>query len=173
MSLLKNRWLWLSLLGVLVTSGLLVVVVGYVAVVVSTALVTGAPIVGALLDVAVPLLLAVAVLVVGLSVSAVAALWVFVQNTSLPRSRRVGNLVEWAEREYPPLQRLGLASFLSPPELSADETAERALADLKRQYVEGDISETEFERKVDRLVTNESLDETRADRERRRVVERQ
>lgn len=51
--------------------------------------------------------------------------------------------------------------LLTPPEPSADEQAEQALAELKRQYVDGEIAEAEFERKVDRLVANGSIDEVR------------
>lgn len=40
---------------------------------------------------------------------------------------------------------------------------------MKQQYVAGEISEAEFERKVDRLVANDSLDGAEAARERQRV----
>ncbi|MFC6726256.1 SHOCT domain-containing protein, partial [Halobium palmae] len=78
---------------------------------------------------------------------------------------------ERAERAYPPLRTLGLSDRLSPPEPSAEERARRTLEVLKRQYVEDEIGEAEFERRVDRLVANESIDEVEASRERRRVVE--
>lgn len=171
MSLLKSKALWVSVLGVLLSGGLLVLAVGYLGLVVYSGIVTGTPIVGVLVDVAVLALVGIALLLVLLAVSVVGLLWVFVRNASLPRSERVASLVGRLEREYSPVGVVGVADLLAPPEPSADERAERALADLKGQYVAGEITEAEFERKVDRLVVNESLDEARADRERRRVVE--
>lgn len=51
----------------------------------------------------------------------------------------------------------------------AEEQAEQVLAELKQQYVAGQISDAEFERKVDRLVANDSLDEAQAARKRTRA----
>lgn len=170
MALLKNKLLWVSLLGVVLSGGLLVVVVGYLGLVVYTGVMTGTPIVGELLDVAVPTIVAVALLVVLLVLSGFGVVWTLVRNASLPKSARVASLAGRLEREYAPLRTLGLSDLFAPPEPSADERAERALADLKRQYVDGEISEAEFERKVDGLVANDSIDEVRAARERRRVV---
>ncbi|WP_226482585.1 SHOCT domain-containing protein [Natrinema amylolyticum] len=171
MGLLRNKWLWLSALGVLVSGGLLLAVVGYLGVLVYSGLVSGTPIVTRLLEIAVPVLVTVALLVGLLAVSTVGVLWVLVQNASLPRSERVATLAERLEREYAPLRLLGLSEFLSPPEPSADERAEEALADLKQRYVAGELTEAEFERKVDRLVAADSIDEARAARERNRVVD--
>jgi uncharacterized membrane protein len=170
MGLLKNKWLWVAALGVLLSAGLLVVLVGYVGLVVYTALLTGAPIVSTLVDIALPTLLGLAVLTVLFAVSLVGLLYVLVQNASLPRSERIAALAERAEKEYSPLKVVGLSDLLTPPEPSADEQAERALARLKQQYVDGELSEEEFERKVDRLVSNDSIDEARAARERREVT---
>lgn len=144
---------------------------GYLGLVVYSGLVTGTPIVEVLIDVAVPALVGIALLLVLLVVSGVGLLWTLVRNASLPRSERIASAVARIEREYSPVGTVGLADLLAPPEPSAGERAERALADLKAQYVNGEIAEGEFERKVDRLVANESIDEVRADRERRRVVE--
>lgn len=171
MALLRNKWLWASLLGVVLSGGLLLVVIGYLGLIVYSGLANGTPIVDVLLDIAVPVLVSVVFLVAMLILSGVAMLWVIVQNASIPRSERIAILVERVEREFPPLRVLGLSEFLSPPEPSADEQAEQALADLKQQYVDGEITEAEFERKVDRLVTNESIDEVRAAHERKQVRE--
>jgi hypothetical protein len=169
MGVLRNRLFWLSLFGILVSGGLLLAGLGYVALVVYTGLVSGTPIVTILLDLAVPLLGGVAALFVGFSLSCIGLLWVSVKHASLPRSDRLGRTAERLERRYPPLRMLGVADLLSPPEPTAEERAEQALADLKQQYVAGEISEAEFERKVDRLVANDSLDEARAAREREQV----
>jgi hypothetical protein len=171
MPLLRNKWLWTSLLGVVLSGGLLLVVIGYLGLIVYSGLANGTPIVDVLLDIAVPVLVSVVFLVALLILSGVAMLWVIVQNASIPRSERIAILVERVEREFPPLRVLGLSEFLSPPEPSADEQAEQALADLKQQYVDGKITEAEFERKVDRLVANESIDEVRAAHERKQVRE--
>ncbi|WP_408959539.1 SHOCT domain-containing protein [Natrinema sp. 74] len=171
MGLHKNKWLWLSVLGALLSGGLLLVVVGYLALVVYSGLATGAPIAATLLELALPVLAAVTLLMAVLAVSSVGALWVFARHASLPRSERAASAAERLEREYSPLRTLGLSEVLSPPEPSAEERADRALAELKEQYVDGEISEAEFERRVDRLVANESIDEARAARERRQVVD--
>lgn len=171
MALLRNKWLWASLLGVVLSGGLLLVVIGYLGLIVYSGVANGTPIVDVLLDIAVPVLVSVVFLVALLILSGVAMLWVIVQNASIPRSERIAILVERVEREFPPLRVLGLSEFLSPPEPSADEQAEQALADLKQQYVDGKITEAEFERKVDRLVANESIDEVRAAHERKQVRE--
>lgn len=171
MSLLKRKSLWAALLGVVLSGGLLLLAVGYLGLVVYLGVMSGTPIVAVLLDVAVPALAAIGLLVALLTVSGVALLWVLVQSASLPRSERIAALAGRLEREYPPLRTLGLSELFAPPEPSADDRAERALADLKRQYVDGEITEAEFERRVDRLVAAESIDEVRAARERRRVVE--
>lgn len=170
MGLLRNRALWVALLGVVLSGLLLLLVLGYVGLVVYSALVGGASVVETLLEVAVPALVGIGLLVVLLVTSGVALLYVLVRNASLPRSDRLASLAGRLEREYPPLRAVGLSDLLAPPEPSAEERAERALADLKRQYVEGEITESEFERRVDRLVSNETVDEARAARERGRVV---
>lgn len=171
MALHKNKWLWASMLGALLSGGLLLVVVGYLGLVVYIGMVSGTPIVESLLNIAVPTIITVAVLVAIFTLSSVGALWTIAQNASLPRSTRLGNLVEHLEHKYSPLQPIGLSDTLKPPEPSAEEQAEQALANLKQQYVNGEITEREFEQKVDRLVSNDSINEVRARRERQRVVE--
>ena len=171
MALLRNKWLWASILGVVLSGGLLLVVLGYLGLIVYSGLANGTPIVAVLLDIATPVLASVVFLVVLLILSGISMLWVIVQNASIPRSERITRLLERVEQKYPPLRILGLSDFLSPPKLSADEQAEQALAELKQQYVDGEITEAEFERKVDQLVTNESIDEVRAAHERKQVKE--
>lgn len=169
MALLRNKWLWASLLGVVLSGGLLLVVLGYLGLIVYSGLMNGTPLVAVLLDIAVPVLVSVVFLVALLILSGISLLWIIVQNASIPRSERIATLLERVERKYPPLRILGLSDFLSPPKPSADERAEQALAELKQQYVDGEITEAEFERKVDRLVANESIDEVRAAHERKQV----
>lgn len=169
MALLRNKWLWASLLGIFLSGGLLLVVIGYLGLIVYSGLANGTPLVAILLDIAVPVVVSVVFLVGLLIVSGISMLWVVVQNASIPRSERIATLIERVEQKYSPLRILGLSEFLSPPKPSADEQAEQVLAELKQQYVEGEITEAEFERKVDRLVANESIDEVRAAHERKQV----
>jgi len=173
MAFLTNKWLWITLLGAVLSGSLLLVVVGYIGLLVYSGLVSGTPIVSLLLEIALPALVSIAVLVALLSLSTVGTLWIVVQNASVPRSERIATLIDRLEREYSPLSSTGLAEWVRPPEPSADERAEQALAELKQQYVDGEITEREFERKVDQLVTNDSIDEARAARERRRVSDRE
>ncbi|WP_049923213.1 SHOCT domain-containing protein [Halopiger djelfimassiliensis] len=171
MALLGNKWLWLSVLGVFLSGGLILVAVGYLGLLVYSGLVSETPIVTLLLDIAIPVVVGIAVLVALLAVSCVGLLWVLVRNASLPRNDRIATIAERLEREYPPLRSVGLSELFTPPEPSAEEQAERALAELKQQYVDGEITEREFERKVDRLVANDSIDEARAAHERNRMLD--
>ncbi|WP_225332680.1 SHOCT domain-containing protein [Halomicrobium urmianum] len=171
MGVLRSKWFWASALGLLVSGGLLLVAVGSLALVVLTGLAGGASPVALLVEAAVPALAAAVILVPLLALSVVGLLWSLARNASLPRSDLVANAAERLEREYPPLRTVGLSDLLAPPEPSPAEREERALDDLKRRYVNGDLTEAEFERKVDRLVENETVDEARAARERREVLD--
>lgn len=170
MGLLRNKLLWTSVLGIVLAGVLLLLAVGYLGVVVYAGLASGASPVAALLDVAVPAILGVGLLVVLLVVAGVTLVWTLVRHVSLSLRGWVVATAERLERAYPPLRILGLSELFAPA-LSADERSERALADLKRRYVDDELTEAEFERQVDRLVAGESLAEGRATRGRRRVVE--
>ena len=146
-----------SLLGLLVSGALLIVVLGYFAVVIYSALRTGTPIVG--------------VLVVVTTVTAVGSVLGLLRRASIPRSARLQSVLERAERRHPIVEAFGLSGLVAPPEPSAEERAEEALAALKRRYVAGEIDEETFERKLDRLVSNDSLDDARAAREREATLE--
>jgi hypothetical protein len=167
----RSKLLWGSLLAALLSGGLLLVVVGYLGLVVYTALATGTPIAGMLLDLAVPYLVIVAALVTVIMLSSGGIVWALVRSASVPRSTRLQAVAEWVERMYPPTQAIGLSEIFAPPEPSAEAQAEQALAQLQQQYVDGELTETEFERRVDRLVATESLNEARVDRERRKVLD--
>ncbi|MFC6764469.1 SHOCT domain-containing protein [Natrinema soli] len=67
------------------------------------------------------------------------------RTTSLPRDDRLVSIVEWLEREYPLLRRFNVSETVEP-------TTEDRRRQLKKQYVEGEISDAEFERKMDQLV---------------------
>lgn len=162
--------LWLSALGLLVFGGLFVLVLGYAGLVVLSAMATQSSVVPTLLDLAIPFVPVLGVLLVATVLSGVGVAWGLLHGTSRGNYGRLKSLVERAEREYSELRVLGLSDALEPPEPTAEERAEDALERLRRQYVEGEIDEREFERKVDRLVANESLDEAKAAHERREVL---
>ncbi|MDL5361515.1 SHOCT domain-containing protein [Halalkalicoccus sp. NIPERK01] len=170
MGWLSKRALVISLLVLLVSSSLLAVVLGYVGLVVYSAMTTGTPVVGVLLGMAIPYLPIVAALLVLAVLSGCWFAWSLLRRVSVPRSDRLASAARRAELRVPPIGTLGLSESLSPPEPTPEERAERALAELKRQYVDGEIDEREFERRVDRLVSNASLDEAQAARERRTVL---
>ena len=166
MRLLRNRALWAAFLGFVLSGLLLVIGAGYLGLVVVTGLLGGGPVVGTLLDLAVPAILGGALLVLLVLLSGIAFLYVLLRSLSLPRSARVAASVARVEGVYPPLRRVGLSDRLAPPEPSPEERAERALADLKARYVDGELTEAEFERRIDWLVSSEPTDRVRIDRER-------
>ena len=155
---------WLG--SLLVSATLLAVVFGYVALVVATAIGSGA-VVGVLSGLAFPYLPIVALLLVVATVSSIGLSWELLRRLSIPRSERLQSAAERVEREYPAIDGFGLSDLVAPPEPSAED----ALNDLKRRYVAGEIDEAAFERKLDRLVANESVDDVRAAREREAVLD--
>lgn len=161
-----------SVLGLLVSTTLLVVVLGYAALVVLSAVQTGAPIVTPLVDLAVPFLPIVALLTVVATVTAVGTGWGIVRRVSMPESARLQSAFEDIERRNSTAEALGLSAVVAPPEPTPEERTEAALADLKGQYVAGEIDEATFERKLNRLVSDDSLDDARAAREREATSER-
>ena len=72
-----------------------------------------------------------------------------IRSASVPRDDRLVSLVEWLERRYPLLRRFDASKRVEP-------TAEDRQRRLKEQYVTGELSESEFEREMARL-----MDDTR------------
>lgn len=161
--------MWASVLDVVLFGRLLLVVIGYLGLITYSGLANETPIVPVLLDITIPALVSVVILVALLILADVAILWVIIWKPSIPRSKRIATLTKQVEREYRPFRVLSLSGALSLPKPSADEQAERTLTNLKRQYIEGEITEAEFERKADRLVTNESIDKVHAAHERKQM----
>ncbi|SDK04268.1 hypothetical protein SAMN05216226_11565 [Halovenus aranensis] len=75
------------------------------------------------------------------------------RNTSLYRSDRLVTVVERLEREYPILREFDAAERVEP-------TTEDRKQELRERYLDGEISDEEFERELDRLL-NEEDDSTR------------
>ncbi|WP_262175818.1 YmfQ family protein [Haloarcula laminariae] len=64
---------------------------------------------------------------------------------SVPRNRRAASVLSGLEAAVPPLRRLGLADRLEP-------TVEDRRARLTERYVDGELSEREFEARLDSLL---------------------
>ncbi|WP_136687816.1 SHOCT domain-containing protein [Halorhabdus amylolytica] len=71
------------------------------------------------------------------------------RNTSLHRDDRLVALVERLEREYPVLGQFDVSEKVEP-------TTEDRKQRLKEQYVDGELSDAEFEREMERLMDEES-----------------
>ena len=69
------------------------------------------------------------------------------RNGALPRDDRLVSLVERLEREYPVLRQFDASGRVEP-------TVEDRKRELKEQYVEGEISNAEFERRMERLMAD-------------------
>ncbi|PSQ17303.1 hypothetical protein BRD02_03480 [Halobacteriales archaeon QS_8_69_73] len=67
------------------------------------------------------------------------------RSRSLPRDDRLVSVVERLEREYPVLRQFDVSQRVEP-------TAEDRRRELKERYVEGDIGDAEFERRMDELM---------------------
>ena len=151
MGLLDDRLLAGSLAGLVVSVGLLVGVVGYVGVLAVAAVVPGGSGVDALLGVILPAALATALLVATLLLSAVGLVVGVGRRLSLPRSRRAADAVARVERYSDRLASVGLSDRLAPPEPGVEER----VAELKRRYVDGELTEREFERELRAVVEEE------------------
>jgi len=71
------------------------------------------------------------------------------RTKSVPRSSRLATLVGRLEREFPMLRRFDVKEKVEP---TTEDRAEK----LKQRYIDGDISEREFEREMDRLLDDDT-----------------
>ncbi|NLV11450.1 SHOCT domain-containing protein [Halomicrobium mukohataei] len=142
----RNRH-WLLLALVAVTTVLAVGTVGVGLVAVLAGLAGGAGLGAVLGDVA--LVLSIAALLVAADVAFALAFLVTLARRaslpSLPENDRVADGFERAERLVPPLSRLGLADRFA---VSTETKRER----LKERYVDGDLTEVEYERQLQVLL---------------------
>lgn len=155
-----------ALLGAfLVSLFLLVALVGFGFVAAVSALAgptPGAPLLVALLNAVAPYLVASAlvgtlsfVLLVGLVV-------VGVRQASLPRDERLARVGRLVERHSSEAREVGLADRFEP-------TTEDRIDELKQRYVEGEITELEYERRLQDLMSEEGVSDERVRRERERT----
>ncbi|RKD98306.1 SHOCT domain-containing protein [Halopiger aswanensis] len=77
------------------------------------------------------------------------------RSASLPRSDRLVALVERLEREYPVLRQFDVAETVEP-------TPEDRRQRLKEQYVDGEISEAEFERRMETAMDDDLAESSRS-----------
>lgn len=89
-----------------------------------------------------------------LSVTLVRAL---ARRASVPKSQRVADGLARLESVVPPLGSLGLSDVFAPPEPTVEERHEA----LTRRYVEGDLSESEYERELQALLGEAEDSETK------------
>ncbi|QRV17487.1 SHOCT domain-containing protein [Haloterrigena salifodinae] len=95
----------------------------------------------------------VAAIVLGLIAVAflVATVVSVLRTKSIPRSDRLASIVERLEREYPVLRQFDASERVEPT------TGDRRQR-LKEQYVDGEITEAEFEREMQRLLDDDAAD---------------
>ena len=88
----------------------------------------------------------------GLGLAAVvfltAAVVSILRAASLPRDDRLVAIVGWLERKYPILRHFDVSERVEP-------TAADRQQHLKKQYIAGEISEEEFEREMEQLMTDQ------------------
>ncbi|NLV07153.1 hypothetical protein GOC83_13535 [Haloarcula rubripromontorii] len=88
-------------------------------------------------------------LLVGVNiVFSVALVRALARRASVPKSQRVAGGLARLEAVVPPLASLGLSDVFAPPEPTVEERHEA----LTRRYVEGELSEVEYERELRALL---------------------
>jgi uncharacterized membrane protein len=108
----------------------------------------GTPLLFVLLEAAAPYLVASA-LVSMLSLLLLVALAVaVVRRASMPRDERLARLARTVERHSSGARSVGLAERFEP-------TTEERIEELKARYVEGEITEWEYERQLQELLADE------------------
>lgn len=67
------------------------------------------------------------------------------RNASIPRDDRLVSVLQWLERQYPPLRQFDVSEHVEP-------TTEDRRQELKEEYISGEMSEAEFERRLTQLM---------------------
>jgi len=97
-------------------------------------------------------------LLVGLTITAV-------RSASIPRNDRLARFARLLERYSSEARDLGLSERLEP-------TTEDRIDQLKQEYVEGEITELEYERRLQDLMADDSVSDERVRREYERTDRR-
>lgn len=158
-SLLRDRQLWASILGLVLSVSLSLALVVYLGVVVLVGLVSGGAVLQTLVALALPVLAAFGLFTLVFVLSLVGLVRAIGRSLSVPTSERAADAAALLERLLPPLRVVELSERLRPPA----PTTEERVAELKRRYVAGDLSEAEFERAVGRLLGTGEGDDVVAD----------
>ncbi|WP_123622753.1 SHOCT domain-containing protein [Halorubrum sp. CSM-61] len=74
------------------------------------------------------------------------------RNASIPRDDRLVSVVQWLERQYPPLRKFDVSGHVEP-------TTEERRQEIEEEYVSGEMSEAEFERRLTQLMDDTSSEE--------------
>ena len=155
------------LIGAVLSTILVLVITIYGAVDVLSVLARPDPTLAAILGAAAPYLVGIAV--VGLALVAFLAWGLYRVATGavsgdnrLLQNEYVAELAAYAERESDLARRLDVTEKVRP---DPEERARRDLEELKRDYAEGRLSEAEFERRLEQLLSDSRLSETEVYRE--------
>ncbi|MDQ2071588.1 hypothetical protein ACODNH_15050 [Haloarcula sp. NS06] len=89
-------------------------------------------------------------------VFAVALVRALARRASVPKSQRVADGLSRLESIVPPLASLGLSDVFAPPEPTVEERHEA----LTRRYVDGELSEAEYERELQALLGENEVSNT-------------
>lgn len=150
MSWLQRNLPWLLLAFVVIFSLSLAGVVGVGILVVFAGLLGGASIAATLGNAS--LFLGAAVVLAALDVATLLAFVITViRRARLPKSERLSETFARMENLVPPLRALELSERFEPP-------IEERKARIEEQYVEGEIGELEFERRLQALLREEEAD---------------
>ncbi|UPV73414.1 SHOCT domain-containing protein [Halorussus limi] len=122
----------------------------------------GAPVLVVLLQTAAPFVAVAAMLGVVSILLLVGLAVAVVRSASIPRDDRLARLARKVERYYPDARGLGLSDRFEP-------TTEDRIEELKQQYVAGEITELEYERRLQDLMGEEGVSDERVRRERDRT----
>ena len=163
MGLLDDSRVKILLAGFLLSLFALVAVAAFGLLAAVSALVqpTSAPLLFVLLDAVLPYVLATA-FVGGLSVFLLIWLSVAaVRRASMPRDDRLADLARKVERHSPGARQVGLSERVEP-------TTEDRIEALKEQYVAGEITELEYERRLQDLMDETGVSGERVRREQNR-----
>lgn len=152
---LRNRPTLVSFAALLVSGTVAAVLLGYGALVLAGALLSGT-FVAALSELAFPLLPLFTLSVVVAVLSSVGVVYGLARRVTVPRGGRIESVARGAEAAVPPLRRLGVADAVAEPKPTPEERRQNAIETLKRRYVNDEISDAEFERKLGRLVSTDA-----------------
>lgn len=160
---LRNRPTLVSFVALLVSGTVAAVLLGYGALVLAGAFLSGT-LVAALTELAFPLLPLFILSVVVAVLSTVGVVYGLAKRVTVLRGGRIESVARRAEAAVPLLRRLGVADAVAEPEPTPEERRQNAIESLKRRYIDDEISDAEFERRLDRLVSSDAATHTDATR---------